>query len=481
MSWWPWLFPNSAKRRAKRVLRKSAKEALRETTIIMKRRQPIGDLCIWIVSAADGCTKTVLPRLDDNPSACGGQPEFLEVYIYYEFLYFYLHLMNREAHANLGSDKVSLIQHEVTLIIAPTAIDTFCSHWPTEYKSRLEREFYNKLNNAEVEYANCKGGLVAEDGSLDKNTLCSQLAMNILRIAGYSTQTVRPVDILRAANLIQATVLKTLRKTNLGDVVKKGWAAIAAEEERVGRIAADDEQIALAASAADAATKTLNGLAWYLQGDYAPALRLWLPLAEQGHADAQFFLAGMYAEGRGVPHDYALAASWARKASDQGHADAQAKLGLLHSKGYDGLPRDETEAARLYKLSADQGNVAAQCNLGVLYVQGRGGLPKDDREAARLFKLAATQGNATAQGYLGVLYAQGRGGLPKDDREAARLYKLAADQGNASAQCNLGGLYAQGRGGLPMDEREAARLYRLAADQGNAAALGALQKIGIRG
>lgn len=118
-----------------------------------------------------------------------------------------------------------------------------------------------------------------------------------------------------------------------GRNAQKAVAAAVAAEENSGSIAADDEQIALAASTADAATKTLSGLAWYLQGDYAPALRLWRPLAEQGHADAQFFLAGMYAEGRGVPQDDALAASWARKASDQGHAEAQAKLGAAILEG----------------------------------------------------------------------------------------------------------------------------------------------------
>ena len=39
-----------------------------------------------------------------------------------------------------------------------------------------------------------------------------------------------------------------------------------------------------------------KGLAAYDSGDYATALREWTPLAEQGHADAQFYLGVMYSK-----------------------------------------------------------------------------------------------------------------------------------------------------------------------------------------
>ena len=45
-------------------------------------------------------------------------------------------------------------------------------------------------------------------------------------------------------------------------------------------------------------------------GDYAKALRLWRPLAEQGNADAQNHLDFLYESGKGVTPDYAQAAKW---------------------------------------------------------------------------------------------------------------------------------------------------------------------------
>ena len=44
-----------------------------------------------------------------------------------------------------------------------------------------------------------------------------------------------------------------------------------------------------------------DALAAYDRGDYATALRLMRPLAEQGNARAQFNLGVMYTKGQGVP------------------------------------------------------------------------------------------------------------------------------------------------------------------------------------
>ena len=58
----------------------------------------------------------------------------------------------------------------------------------------------------------------------------------------------------------------------------------------------------------------------YAKGDYATALRLLRPLADQGDAVAQYNLGVMHANGHGVPQNYAEAAKWYRLAADQGDA-----------------------------------------------------------------------------------------------------------------------------------------------------------------
>ena len=136
------------------------------------------------------------------------------------------------------------------------------------------------------------------------------------------------------------------------------------------------------------------GQAAYKRGDYAAALKEWLPLAEQGDASAQFNLALMYDNGVGVLQDDAEAVKWYRKAAEQGHASAQNFLGYMYSKGQ-GVPQDYAEAVKWYRKAAEQGDADAQTNLGYMYGKGRGVL-QDYVKAHIWYSLAAAQGGDQA-------------------------------------------------------------------------------------
>ncbi len=118
-----------------------------------------------------------------------------------------------------------------------------------------------------------------------------------------------------------------------------------------------------------------DGVAAHDNGDYATALRLWRPLAEQGYANAETNLGIMYYEGRGVPQDYAAAMSWYRKAAEQGYANAQTNLGAMYNMGR-GVPQDFAAAVMWYRKAADQGEAVAQYNLANMYDKGRS-VPQD--------------------------------------------------------------------------------------------------------
>jgi uncharacterized protein len=130
------------------------------------------------------------------------------------------------------------------------------------------------------------------------------------------------------------------------------------------------------------------------RGDYATAMRLLRPLAEQGIADAQDTLGFMYEWGHGAPKDKAEAAKWFakaakayRKAADRGNADAQNKLGGMYNFGR-GVPKNYAEAVKWYRKAAEQGNADAQESLGVSYQEGQG-VPQDKGEAAKWYAKAA--------------------------------------------------------------------------------------------
>ena len=67
----------------------------------------------------------------------------------------------------------------------------------------------------------------------------------------------------------------------------------------------------------------------YDREDYATALQLLRPLAEQGHAQAQAFLGLMYATGGGVPKDDVRAHMWFDLAASQGNLNGAASRNLV--------------------------------------------------------------------------------------------------------------------------------------------------------
>ena len=66
--------------------------------------------------------------------------------------------------------------------------------------------------------------------------------------------------------------------------------------------------------------------------DYETAYKLFLPLAEQGDADAQFNLGVMYDEGEGVPQDYVSAHMWFNLAGTNGDKNAVTNRNTVEKK-----------------------------------------------------------------------------------------------------------------------------------------------------
>jgi TPR repeat protein len=153
--------------------------------------------------------------------------------------------------------------------------------------------------------------------------------------------------------------------------------------------------------------------------------------ADQGDADAQFFLGFSYDR---HDQDYAAAVGWYRKAADQGLAAAQHKLGFMYQYGR-GVPRDYAAAVGWYRKAADQGLAPAQVNLGIMY-QYSLGVPQDNAVAVGWYRKAADRGYPDAQNELGFMYENGRG-VPQDFVSAHMWFNLAAKGRNAFATKNL--------------------------------------------
>jgi uncharacterized protein len=87
--------------------------------------------------------------------------------------------------------------------------------------------------------------------------------------------------------------------------------------------------IVLALFGVAAAGQLQDGRTAFQHGDYATAMRLLRPLADQGNAVAQSYLGDMYPSGEGVPQNYAQAVHWYRRAAAGGVLTGVAAAGQL--------------------------------------------------------------------------------------------------------------------------------------------------------
>ena len=83
-----------------------------------------------------------------------------------------------------------------------------------------------------------------------------------------------------------------------------------------------------------------------------------------------------------------------RRFDANSYAVAQHKLGLMYAEG-EGVPQDYAEAMKWYRKAADQRLAAAQFNLAAMYYHGEG-VPQDYVQAHMWVSLAAAQGDADA-------------------------------------------------------------------------------------
>jgi TPR repeat protein len=101
-----------------------------------------------------------------------------------------------------------------------------------------------------------------------------------------------------------------------------------------------------------------DGRAAYNSGDYATALRLWLPLAEQGDAIAQFNLGLLYYWGHGVlqdsVQDYVEAHKWFNLAAARGNLSAADNRDWLAKKMTPDQLAEAQRLAREWKPRNDQ-------------------------------------------------------------------------------------------------------------------------------
>src|SRR5262245_61780199 len=158
------------------------------------------------------------------------------------------------------------------------------------------------------------------------------------------------------------------------------------------------------------------------RGDYARALKEWLPLAERGDAAAQLRVGEMLRDRQGVRwRDFEGAAAWFRRAAAQGSGDAAYALGRLHYEGFL-VPRDTAEMRTMLRVAAWRGDARAQLTLGVIYEYGLDDIFADYTAALMWYERAARQGVPELDGKIAKLRSRVSEKMTKAEiAEALRL------------------------------------------------------------
>lgn len=143
---------------------------------------PLGDLSLAIGRATSDSYKGLIRELG---SSTEGQPTEEQMLVYYELLYFFIHLTIRTAvKQGLTETQISKLQGYLGPQMSQIAVDTFCSHWPVELRNRMAHQFFEKLNEAEADYSECR--VLALKDLSEKESLFGKVSHNVAQLLGNS-------------------------------------------------------------------------------------------------------------------------------------------------------------------------------------------------------------------------------------------------------------------------------------------------------
>ena len=132
----------------------SEREMKRRLAEIEKQVQienkPLGEIGVAIVQAATNCRDAAKASIQAPTEKVRIERE---IYIFYEFIYFFMHMTLRQAFGVLSATQMGKLQGYLGPLISSTAIDSYFAHWPDDIKQKMTNEFYEKLNESEMEYS----------------------------------------------------------------------------------------------------------------------------------------------------------------------------------------------------------------------------------------------------------------------------------------------------------------------------------------
>ena len=128
------------------------------------------------------------------------------------------------------------------------------------------------------------------------------------------------------------------------------------------------------------------------------------------------------------------------QAAQNGDANAYYWLGCFYYQG-EGTKQNYTEALKYFQKAANNGDAYSYAWIAKIYYYGNG-CAQNYEEAFKWFLKAANAGQTVVYGWLGSVYYEGKG-CNKKYGEAIKWFKKAAENGDTRAYVGLGASYMQ--------------------------------------
>lgn len=205
------LFGSSKEREIKKLFAEIQKSVAKEV-------KPLSEVGRAIIKASAN-SRDAVKELIDAPT----EKERLEreIFIFYEFIYFYMHLTMRHAFARLTEPEIRKLQSYLAPLMSSVAIDSYFAHWPDDLKEKMTDEFYEKLNIAEVEYTECTKFDSPEQGderlTQKLRALFMKLGSNVSELSGHGNE----IAVVAAATEVAISEWKSMNLDALIAEVKK--------------------------------------------------------------------------------------------------------------------------------------------------------------------------------------------------------------------------------------------------------------------
>jgi hypothetical protein len=114
--------------------------------------RPLGAICVSIIQGSTNCRDVAKALIkSEDPTDRQGK----EMYVFFEFIYFFMHMTLREAFGRITHSRFELLQNFLLAMVPPSAIDSYFAHLPKKSKNDLIDEFVERLDSTEVEYGTC--------------------------------------------------------------------------------------------------------------------------------------------------------------------------------------------------------------------------------------------------------------------------------------------------------------------------------------